>query len=181
MMNNKTYGLKEVNVRLCLKEGNTLYSQNEICTPKDAVSIMKDVLIEMDQEIALVVNVDTKGKPINFSMVSMGDINRSLVSVRNVYKSAILSNATSIILFHNHPSGDKQPSIEDFNVTNRIVEAGKLLGISLLDHIIVGAFDGREYSFRTNNPDIFENRIRENVLESLLEDSEVEEEDEMEM
>lgn len=178
---NETYGFKEVNVRLCLKEGNTLYSQREICTPKDAVSIMKEVLIEMDQEVALVVNVDTKGKPINFSMVSMGDIDRSLISVRNVYKSAILSNANSIILFHNHPSGDTQPSFEDFNVTNRIVEAGKLLGITLLDHIIVGAFDGREYSFRTNNPDMFENQIREKVLESLLADLEVEEDEEMEM
>lgn len=180
-MMNETYGFKEVNVRLCLKEGNTLYSQREICTPKDAVSIMKEVLIEMDQEVALVVNVDTKGKPINFSMVSMGDIDRSLISVRNVYKSAILSNANSIILFHNHPSGDTQPSFEDFNVTNRIVEAGKLLGITLLDHIIVGAFDGREYSFRTNNPDMFENQIREKVLESLLADLEVEEDEEMEM
>ena len=83
--------------------------------------------------------MDTKNQPVSINVVSVGSLNSSIVHPREVFKVAILSNAASIIIFHNHPSGDPTPSREDVNVTNRLKEAGKLIGIDLIDHIIIGS------------------------------------------
>ena len=80
------------------------------------------------------------------NIVSMGTINASLVTGREVFKSAILSNASYVILLHNHPSGDPTPSKDDIILTKRIIETGNLIGIPLVDHIIIG--DNRYVSFR---------------------------------
>ena len=72
-------------------------------------------------------------------MVSIGCLNSSLIHPREIFKTAILSNSAGIILFHNHPSGDPEPSQEDINISTRIKEAGKIMGIELLDHIIIGS------------------------------------------
>jgi len=82
--------------------------------------------------------LDTKHKVIGINTVSIGNLNSCLVHPREVFKPAILSNTAAIILGHNHPSGDTKPSNEDIEITRRIAEAGKLLSISVLDHIIVG-------------------------------------------
>ena len=81
------------------------------------------------------------------NIVSIGTLYSSLVHPREVFKTAILSNAASIILFHNHPSGDPEPSTEDTTITKRIKEAGTLMGIELLDHVIIGS-EGRFYSMK---------------------------------
>ena len=149
------YTLKEVNVRLCLKEGAALYSAAPVTDPASARDVMRDVLKEMDREMVCVVNLDNHMKPINYNVVSIGSIDQSLVPIQNVFKSSILANASAIMLLHNHPSGDVSPSAPDFAVTKRIVEAGKLMDIPIMDHVIVGGMDGLYYSFRENNPDLF--------------------------
>lgn len=94
--------------------------------------------------------LDTKNKINGMFEVSRGTLNASIVHPRDVFQRAILQNANSIILMHNHPSGDPTPSTEDINITNRLQESGQLLGIKVLDHIIVG--DENSYiSFKEKN------------------------------
>ena len=100
------YQLQEVTVRLCLKEGAVLYSTAPLSHPEAARDVMRDVLKDLDREMVCVVNLDNKMKPINYNVVSIGSIDQSMVPIQNVYKSSILSNAASIMLLHNHPSGD---------------------------------------------------------------------------
>lgn len=82
--------------------------------------------------------MDTKMKPCGLHMVSKGNLNSSIVHPREVFKRAVLNNAASIICMHNHPSGDHTPSQNDLDITKRIYEAGELMGIPLLDHVIIG-------------------------------------------
>lgn len=94
--------------------------------------------------------LDTKNKINGMFEVSRGILNASIVHPREVFQRAILQNANSIILMHNHPSGDPQPSNEDINITNRLADAGNLLGIKVLDHVIIG--DENNYlSFKERN------------------------------
>ena len=163
------YQLHEVNVRLCLKEGAVLYSTAPLSHPEAARDVMRDVLKDLDREMVCVVNLDNKMKPINYNVVSIGSIDQSMVPIQNVYKSSILSNAASIMLLHNHPSGDVSPSSPDFDVTKKLVEAGKLMGIPVIDHLIIGGMNGDIYSFRTENPELFTGApdlefIRNNVV-----------------
>lgn len=163
------YQLQEVNVRLCLKEGAVLYSTAPLSHPEAARDVMRDVLKDLDREMVCVVNMDNKMKPINYNVVSIGSIDQSMVPIQNVFKSSILSNAASIMLLHNHPSGDVTPSSPDFDVTKRLVESGKLMGIPVIDHLIIGGMDGKTYSFRTENPGLFTGAldleyIRNNVV-----------------
>jgi len=90
--------------------------------------------------------LDTKSQPIAIHVVSVGSLNSSIIHPREIFKVAVLSNAASMILYHNHPSGDPTPSMEDYSATERIQECGKLMGIDVLDHIIVG--DEVYYSMR---------------------------------
>lgn len=115
--------LKQVDVRLKLIEGNGIYSETPIATPQDAISVMADVMAGLDREEVCVVNLDSKGRPINFNVVSIGTINSSLVSGRELFKSAILSNAASMILLHNHPSSELQMSRSDRLVTEKMMYA----------------------------------------------------------
>ena len=83
----------------------------------------------------------------------MGTINKSIVHPREVFKEAYLTSASGIICMHNHPSGDPTPSIEDIHITKALIEIGKIQGINIVDHIIVG--DNNYYSFYDNNKDLF--------------------------
>jgi len=84
-------------------------------------------------------HLDGKNRIVCLEIVSVGTLNQSLVSPREVFKTALLSNAAAIILIHNHPTGDPTPSSEDLEVTRRLREAGELIGIKVLDHIIIGS------------------------------------------
>ena len=99
---------------------------------------MIEYLKETDREHFVVVLLDTKSAVIGITTVSIGILDSALVHPREVYKPAILSNAAAIILAHNHPSGDPTPSAEDRRITQRIHEAGQVLGIEVLDHLIIG-------------------------------------------
>ncbi len=99
----------------------------------------------LDREQFLVCCLDAKNASIGVNIVSIGSLTLSIVHPREVFKAAILLNACAIIAMHNHPSGDPTPSPEDRTLTTRLREAGDLLGIRLLDHLILG--DDRLYSF----------------------------------
>ena len=115
-----------------------LYKQRRVRSPQDSYELFKEYLGEVDREHFVVMCLDTKNQPTNISTVHIGSLNASIVHPREVMKTAILSNAASIICCHPHPSGDPAPSPEDIEVTERLAEAGKLIGIELLDHIIIG-------------------------------------------
>jgi len=91
-----------------------------------------------DREMFFVVTLNQKHKIIDKHLVSMGTLTCSLVHPREVYRTALLDNAAAVVFVHNHPSGDCTPSKEDNELTKRLCEAGKLLGIRVLDHVIVG-------------------------------------------
>ncbi len=149
------FELKQVQVRLKLSEAEPLYSPEPMNTPDKAAEVMAEALAQMDREYACVVNLDTQLRPINFNVVSVGGISSAQVDVSNVFKTAILSNATSIMLFHNHPSGNLTPSGEDMRLTKRLIEAGKIMGIPVTDHIIVGGGTGERVSLREEEPEMF--------------------------
>jgi proteasome lid subunit RPN8/RPN11 len=153
---NREYELKQVQVRLKLSEAEPLYSTECVNTPQKAVEVMAKALSELDREYCCVVNMDSAKHPINFNIVSIGDVSSTQVPIQNVFKSAILSNAASIMLFHNHPSGSLLPSTPDMEVTKRLMEAGRIMNIPVLDHIIVAGGTAQHYSFRQNLPQIFE-------------------------
>ena len=104
-----------------------------------------------DKEKLYVIILNIKNKVIGYSLVSMGSLTASIVHPREVLKPAILASAASIIIIHNHPSGDPEPSIDDIEITKRISKASAIMGINLLDHIILG-FEADEfkgyYSFK---------------------------------
>ena len=122
-----------------VRESSILYDVRKINSPIDAVELGRKFLDEADREELVICCLDTKNQPISMSVVSIGSLNSSIVHPREVFKVAILSNAASIILFHNHPSGLEDPSKEDISITHRLKEAGKLIGIELVDHIIIGS------------------------------------------
>ena len=156
--------LKQVDVRLKLVDKEGVFSMESIDTPAKAVSIMAPILAELDREEVCVVNLDGKNHPINFNIVSIGSINASLVTGREVYKSAVLSNAARVILLHNHPSSSLAPSREDREVTGKMMYAGIFLDIELQDHIIVAGRTGETFSMREHLPELFD---RKNYMEPM--------------
>ncbi len=101
------------------------------------------------EEVLLVICVDIKNRIIGIHEVSRGTIDSSLVNQREVYKRVLLNNAAKIFIVHNHPSGKAIPSNADHLITNKLIKAGELLDIKVLDHIIIG--DGEYYSFKEND------------------------------
>lgn len=124
-----------------------LYSKEPMNNPDAAIRVMNEFLSQMDRELFCIVNLQADLTPINMNIVSVGSLNEALINPREIFKSAILSNAHSMMLIHNHPSGNLTPSTSDIQTTARMQELGELMGISLVDHIITGR-DGNYYSFR---------------------------------
>lgn len=121
-----------------VKEKSVKYENRRISTPGDAQYLCRRFLEDSDREQLIVVSLDTKNQPNTINVASIGSLNSSIVHPREIFKSAILSNANSIIIAHNHPSGDANPSKEDISITKRLKECGEIIGINLIDHIIIG-------------------------------------------
>ena len=136
-MSNVAKRINIVSIKM-VKESSFLYQTRTISSPKDAYEMIKDQLQDLDREQFIIACLNTKNEPTNISVVSVGTLNKAIVHPREVFKTAILSNAASIMAFHNHPSGETTPSQQDIQLTNRLVGAGELLGIKLLDHLIIG-------------------------------------------
>lgn len=140
--------VRVVNIRMVREP--SLYSEDRITCPEDAVKAIAKDLATYDREVFAVLNLKTNGQPINLNICSMGTLDASVVSPREVFKSCILSNSAAFIAIHNHPSGSITPSQEDKDVTKRLLSCSELLGVKMLDHIIIGGESGRTYSFKNN-------------------------------
>lgn len=159
------YKLDIVSVRLV--HDAPLLSDHKIDSPKAAVQVMGEFMSEVDREVMCVINLRSDGTPINGHIASIGALNQTLASPRELLKAAILSNAAQMILLHCHPSGSLVPSKEDIDVTNRMIEICDLIGIPLADHIIIGGNNRQEYfSFRAKGilQNAEENRFQTNGM-----------------
>jgi len=120
--------------------------KRKVCSPKDVYTLMYPKMREQKKEKFITLCLDTKNQILREEVVSIGSLNASIVHPREVFKSALMESSASVIMVHNHPSGDPSPSREDIMVTEKMVEGGKLLGIDVLDHIIIG--EGRYVSLK---------------------------------
>ena len=135
-----------VSVKL-VREGSCTFKSRFINNPADAVSLVEPFLADCDREKVIVLCLDTKAQPTAISTCSVGTVNSSLIHPRELFKESILCNAASVILAHNHPSGIPTPSEDDISITKRLSEAGKVLGIDVIDHVIIGS-NGNYKSFK---------------------------------
>lgn len=133
--------VKAMQVVACAELGRRFFSRNGhglavIRLPEDAYEYTKDMR-DLPREHLRGIYLDTHNRVIHDEMISIGTINTNIVHPREIFKSAIEYNAAAFLLVHNHPSGISEPSISDIEITKQIIEAGKIIGINLLDHIIV--------------------------------------------
>lgn len=112
-----------------------------IKSPEDGLNIVKDLIGNADREHFVTLSLNTKNKVISMDISHIGSLNQCTVHPREIFKNAVLSNAAVIFLAHNHPSGVTTPSNEDIEFTKRLVDAGEIMGIEVLDHIIVNDQD----------------------------------------
>ena len=117
---------------------SSINNREAIKTPTDVVSFVRNRLKDKKKEYFLAVMLDTRGQVIKTSEISIGSLDSSIVHPREVFKEAIAASAASVVFVHNHPSGDPTPSEIDIGLNKRLVEAGELLGIEVLDHIVIG-------------------------------------------
>lgn len=121
----------------------------KVSSPIVLVNLLMDEMRYLCKEHFKIAILDTKNQILAIENISIGTLNASIVHPRDVFKISIKRNANSIILIHNHPSGDPNPSNEDISITNRLIDAGNLIGIKVLDHIIIG--DNKYISFKEKN------------------------------
>ncbi len=169
---NNNFKLEQVSVRL--NQETPLYSDKAIKNAEDAVKIVgQELMANLDREQICIINLNTKNNPINFSIASVGTLNNALAEPREMLKASILSNAGSVIMLHNHPSGNYYPSVEDYQVTERIIKSFDSVGIKVLDHVIIAGNNIDDYySMREENVKMFEESP---VLTGKLEFSDISE------
>lgn len=144
--------MKSINV-ITLKqyiERSVEVSDDHVRSPEDALAIINEIFDLEHEAVELfgILTLTTKNKLAGAHILGKGLLSSALVRPREVMISAFQNNAASIVLFHNHPSGDPTPSPEDVEVTRRVVDAGELIGIDIMDHIIIG--DRSHHSMKAN-------------------------------
>jgi DNA repair protein RadC len=142
---------KAAQIQAAIELGKRLAAISEnpkpvIRTPNEVYSLVSPELRDEAKEHFKALLLDTKNQVIRIRTISIGSLNASLIHPRELYREAISAASASVIVVHNHPSGDPTPSREDVEVTKRLIEAGKVIGIELLDHVVVG--DGRFVSLK---------------------------------
>jgi DNA repair protein RadC len=131
--------IKAVYETLIIKEDIAAYLKTGTrFTAPQQVADTFQFLMKETKEMFITLHLDGKNRIICMDLVSIGSLNQSIVHPREVFKTALLSNAAAVLLIHQHPTGDPSPSSEDIAITRRLKEAGDLLGIKVLDHIIIG-------------------------------------------
>ena len=121
-----------------VRETEFTFSERErVCAPQDVATLMQEYFRDKDREEFLVALLDTSNAVCGLAQISVGGLAASIVEPRQVFKTAILANAAAIICLHNHPSGNPEPSREDIRITRQLVEAGKLMGVPVHDHLII--------------------------------------------
>ncbi len=142
---------KAVQIKAALELGQRITASFRPATlslssPQEVADFLMEEMRYYHKEYFKIVLLNTKNQIISLEDISVGSLNSSIVHPREIFNIPIKKSAAAIILVHNHPSGDPHPSQEDLDVTTRLVDAGKLLGINVLDHIIIG--ENRFYSFK---------------------------------
>lgn len=134
---------KAAEIKAALEIGRRLVAsapeeRPKVSSPDDAFHLLKSEMMFLDQEHLRLILLDTRNRVIRTPTIYVGSLNTSVIRVGELFRAAIRENAAAFIVAHNHPSGDPSPSPEDINVTRQIVQAGKLLDIDVLDHIVIG-------------------------------------------
>ncbi|MEE8508473.1 MAG: JAB domain-containing protein [Myxococcota bacterium] len=142
--------IREVSIRY---RGARLRATDRIAHARDAVRLAQKIVKDDAREHFLALYVDARHQLIAYSTVSIGTANQSLVHPREVFQPAVLAGAVGVLILHNHPSGDSAPSCADHEVTKRLRQAGEILGIRILDHL-VWTREGHYYSFAESSPEI---------------------------
>ena len=137
--------MRRYRLQLVCESGEGDEPEPVLRTSTDVARVLRPLFDGIDREKFVVVLLDAKHRPIGVNTVSIGSLTASIVAPREVFKPAIVGSAAALLLAHNHPSGDPSPSAEDIELTKRLRDAGELLGIRVLDHVILG--DGKHYSF----------------------------------
>ena len=137
--------MQRVTVRLEVEE--PILVDHSFHSPEKAAAFFQEKIGNMDREYLAIVCLDNIGHPTTYSVASIGGLNKTIFSPRELIKTAILSNASGIIIAHNHPSGSLDASLQDQQATRNLHKITKLLDISLLDHIIVTYREDEYYSF----------------------------------
>ena len=140
------FKLDVVSVRLV--RNSSIPSDRKVDSPEAAMELIRDIFRDFDREILFVINLKADGTPINFHVVSIGSLDASIAAPREMLKASILSNASSMIIGHVHPSGNLLPSQQDILVTDRMIKLCKLVGIPLMDHVIFGGDGSSYFSFK---------------------------------
>jgi DNA repair protein RadC len=142
---------KAAQIKAALELGHRLSLESPeerptVHSPEDAVALVRYDMSALEQEQLRVMMLDTRNRVLDIAEVYQGSLNSSQVRIGELFKSAIRRNAAAVIVIHNHPSGDPTPSPDDVAITRAIVQAGKLLDIDVLDHLVIGA--GRHVSLK---------------------------------
>ena len=135
--------IKAIQLKAAITLGLRASKQNtavryRIDSPKNGYHLLRNLLSTEKREVFYVILLDTKGYVITQEMISTGTLSSTLVHPREVFYPAIRNKAASVILAHNHPSGDPTPSQQDYQLTEKLIQAGKLIGIPIHDHLIIG-------------------------------------------
>ena len=129
--------LPSYTTRLVEESRHPYPSRRQVANPEDVAILLKDYFKERDREEFILLILNTSNVLVGMSVISVGGLASSIVEPRQVFKVAVLANASAVILAHNHPSGNPEPSREDIRITRQLVEAGKLMGIPVHDHLIL--------------------------------------------
>ncbi|MCA9872849.1 MAG: DNA repair protein RadC [Anaerolineales bacterium] len=130
-------------IKAALELGRRMVSEPQderprVASPADAANLVMSEMMHLEQEHLRLILLDTRNRVLGTPTIYVGSLNTSVVRVGELFRAAIRSNAAAVIVLHNHPSGDPSPSPEDVNVTRQLVQAGKLVDIEVLDHVVIG-------------------------------------------
>ena len=149
--------VKAITILSAIEFGKRVLSRSDLIkqikTGDDVFYLVKDDMDSSLQEMFMVVYLDTKKFVLSKKIIFIGTVNSSVITPRDVFREAVKLNSASMILVHNHPAGSIQPSYEDIYLTNEFVKLGRMMGISVIDHLIIGK--NNYYSFRESNGDLF--------------------------
>jgi DNA repair protein RadC len=134
---------KAAEIKAALEIGRRLVAsapeeRPRVVTPDDAFHLLKTEMMFLEQEQLRLILLDTRNRVMRTPTIYIGSLNTSVIRVGELFRAAIRENAAAFIIVHNHPSGDPSPSAEDIHVTRQVVQAGKLLDVDVLDHIVIG-------------------------------------------
>lgn len=132
-----------------VRESQCLYGEARMNSPEAAAELIKPLFALADREMVVVMSLSSNMEPLALEIAAIGGLDSCQVDIKNIFKHTLLNNAGNIICFHNHPGGKAVPSKEDKDITERIKKSGEILGITLMDHIIIGK--DSFYSFKEHN------------------------------